>query len=100
MDFPRIQQAYSAFDWIFPGPVSLREKIGRDADAHGDGESGQVVPADEKERLPASCINSALFCKEAAHIPRELQVTLVFVDFTHGEVHRTVKKARSRHFHA
>ena len=49
---------------------------------------------------PASCINSALFFKEAAHIPRELQVTLVFVDFTHGEVHRTVKKARSRRFHA
>jgi len=49
---------------------------------------------------PASCIKSALFFKEAAHIPRELQVTLVFVDFTHGEVHRTVKKARSRHFHA
>jgi hypothetical protein len=50
--------------------------------------------------VPASCIKSALFFKEAAHIPRELQVTLVFVDFTHGEVHRTVKKARSRHFHA
>ncbi|MGB5535679.1 MAG: hypothetical protein WBN08_07240, partial [Thiogranum sp.] len=47
---------------------------------------------------PASCINSALFLKETAHIPRELHVTWLFVDRTHGEVHSAVKKARSRRF--
>jgi hypothetical protein len=35
---------------LSPDLSAYVEEIARDANAHGDGESGQVVPADEKER--------------------------------------------------
>ena len=35
------------------------EEITRDADAHGDDEYAQVVPADEKERLYYLCLHES-----------------------------------------